>query len=207
MINMFLVLAYLIGALPSSVWIGMKFYNTDVREHGSGNAGATNTFRVLGKRAGIIVLILDILKAWIAVSLLSVLAGNESIEFQLTLGLVAVLGHIFPIYIGFRGGKGIASLLGVIISIHPMAALISIGVFLLTLIISRFISLSSMFAACAFPVLIVYYFNESNNSLIIFSVMVAVLVIFTHKKNIERLFKNEESKVSILRKTFKRKQN
>ena len=207
MINMFLVLAYLIGALPSSVWIGMKFYDTDVREHGSGNAGATNTFRVLGKRAGIIVLILDILKAWIAVSLLSVLAGNESIEFQLTLGLVAVLGHIFPIYIGFRGGKGIASLLGVIISIHPMAALISIGVFLLTLLISRFISLSSMFAACAFPVLIVYYFNESNNSLIIFSVMVAVLVIFTHKKNIERLFKNEESKVSILRKTFKRKQN
>jgi len=207
MINMFLVLAYLIGALPSSVWIGMKFYDTDVREHGSGNAGATNTFRVLGKRAGIIVLILDILKAWIAVSLLSVLAGNESIEFQLTLGLVAVLGHIFPIYIGFRGGKGIASLLGVIISIHPMAALISIGVFLLTLIISRFISLSSMFAACAFPVLIVYYFNESNNSLIIFSVMVAVLVIFTHKKNIERLLKNEESKVSILRKTFKRKQN
>jgi len=204
---MFLVLAYLIGALPSSVWIGMKFYDTDVREHGSGNAGATNTFRVLGKRAGIIVLILDILKAWIAVSLLSVLAGNESIEFQLTLGLVAVLGHIFPIYIGFRGGKGIASLLGVIISIHPMAALISIGVFLLTLIISRFISLSSMFAACAFPVLIVYYFNESNNSLIIFSVMVAVLVIFTHKKNIERLLKNEESKVSILRKTFKRKQN
>jgi len=207
MINMFLVLAYLIGALPSSVWIGMKFYDTDVREHGSGNAGATNTFRVLGKRAGIIVLILDILKAWIAVSLLSVLAGNESIEFQLTLGLVSVLGHIFPIYIGFRGGKGIASLLGVIISIHPMAALISIGVFLLTLLISRFISLSSMFAACAFPVLIVYYFNESNNSLIIFSVMVAVLVIFTHKKNIERLFKNEESKVSILRKTFKRKQN
>jgi len=204
---MFLVLAYLIGALPSSVWIGMKFYDTDVREHGSGNAGATNTFRVLGKRAGIIVLILDILKAWIAVSLLSVLAGNESIEFQLTLGLVSVLGHIFPIYIGFRGGKGIASLLGVIISIHPMAALISIGVFLLTLLISRFISLSSMFAACAFPVLIVYYFNESNNSLIIFSVMVAVLVIFTHKKNIERLFKNEESKVSILRKTFKRKQN
>ncbi len=204
---MFLVLAYLIGALPSSVWIGMKFYDTDVREHGSGNAGATNTFRVLGKRAGIIVLILDVLKAWIAVSLLSVLAGNESIEFQLTIGLVAVLGHIFPIYIGFRGGKGIASLLGVIISIHPMAALISIGVFLLTLLISRFISLSSMFAACAFPVLIVYYFDESNNSLIIFSVMVAVLVIFTHKKNIERLFKNEESKVSILRKTFKRKQN
>jgi len=123
MTNIFVLLAYLIGALPSSVWIGMKFYNTDVREHGSGNAGATNTFRVLGKRAGIIVLILDILKAWIAVTLLSSLSGNLNIEFKLALGLVAVLGHIFPIYIGFRGGKGIASLLGVIIAIQPEAAI------------------------------------------------------------------------------------
>ena len=205
MTNIFVLLAYLIGALPSSVWIGMKFYNTDVREHGSGNAGATNTFRVLGKRAGIIVLILDILKACIAVTLLSSLSGNLNIEFKLALGLVAVLGHIFPIYIGFRGGKGIASLLGVIIAIQPEAAIMSIVVFLVTLVASRFVSLSSMFAACAFPVLIFFYYEETNHSLIIFSIMVAVLVIFTHKKNIERMFKNEESKVTLLRKTFKRK--
>ena len=206
MTYIFIIFSYLIGALPSSVWIGMQFYDTDVREHGSGNAGATNTFRVLGKRAGTIVLILDILKAWVAVTLLSTLAGKESVEFQLALGLVAVLGHIFPIYIGFRGGKGIASLLGVIIAIQPLAALFSIGVFLITLLVTRFVSLSSMFAACAFPALIFYYFKETNNSLIIFSIMVAVLVIFTHKKNIERLFKKEESKVNILKKTFKRKQ-
>ncbi len=205
MTYIFILLAYLLGALPSSVWIGMRFYNTDVREHGSGNAGATNTFRVLGKRAGIIVLILDILKAWVAVSLLSGLAGKHTIEFQLALGLVAVLGHIFPIYIGFRGGKGIASLLGVIIAIHPEAATLSIGVFLITLLLSRYVSLSSIFAACAFPVLIYFYFEEHNYSLIIFSIMVAVLVLFTHKKNIDRLFKNEESKVKILKKTFKRK--
>ena len=207
MTNIFILFSYLIGALPSSVWIGMWFYDTDVREHGSGNAGATNSFRVLGKRGGTIVLILDILKAWVAVKLLSSLAGNESVEFQLALGLVAVLGHIFPIYIGFRGGKGIASLLGVIIAIQPLAALFSVLVFLITLILSRFISLSSIFAACAFPTLVFYYFKETNNSLIIFSIMVAVLVIFTHKKNIERLFKKEESKVTILKKIFKRKQN
>jgi glycerol-3-phosphate acyltransferase PlsY len=207
MTNLFIILSYLIGALPSSVWIGQRFYDTDVREHGSGNAGATNTFRVLGKRAGIIVLILDIFKAWLAVTVLSDFAGNKSIEFQLALGLVAVLGHIFPIYIGFRGGKGIASLLGVIIAIHPMAALLSMGIFIFTIIISRFVSLSSMIAACAFPVLLFYYFEETNHSLIIFSIMVAVLVIFTHKKNIERLYKNEESKVTLLKKTFSRKKN
>jgi glycerol-3-phosphate acyltransferase PlsY len=207
MTNLFIILSYLIGALPSSVWIGQRFYDTDVREHGSGNAGATNTFRVLGKRAGIIVLILDIFKAWLAITVLSDFAGNKSIEFQLALGLVAVLGHIFPIYIGFRGGKGIASLLGVIIAIHPMAALLSMGIFIFTIIISRFVSLSSMIAACAFPVLLFYYFEETNHSLIIFSIMVAVLVIFTHKKNIERLYKNEESKVTLLKKTFSRKKN
>ena len=122
------------------------------------------------------------------------------------MGLVAVLGHIFPIYVGFRGGKGIASLLGVIIAIHPAGALTAIGFFLITLIITKYVSLSSIIAACAFPVLIYYYFEESNYSLIIFSIMVAVLVLFTHKKNIDRLFKNEESKVTILRKTFKRKE-
>ena len=136
---------------------------------------------------------------------MSGLAGKHTIEFQLALGLVAVLGHIFPIYIGFRGGKGIASLLGVIIAIHPEAATLSIGVFLITLLLSRYVSLSSIFAACAFPVLIYFYFEEHNYSLIIFSIMVAVLVLFTHKKNIDRLFKNEESKVKILKKTFKRK--
>lgn len=205
MTNLLIILSYLIGALPSSVWIGMYFYNTDVREHGSGNAGATNTFRILGKKAGTTVLILDILKAWIAVTLLSSLAINKTVELQLALGLVAVLGHIFPVYIGFRGGKGIASLLGVIIALHPMASLTSIAIFLITLITTRFVSLSSILAACAFPITLYYHFEETNHSLLIFSVMVAVLVIFTHKKNIERLFKKEESKVSILKKTFKRR--
>ena len=133
MTNLFLLLAYFIGAIPSSVWIGKKFYNIDVREHGSGNAGATNTFRVIGKKAGVIVLLLDILKAWFTTAILSMLANNQSIDYMLALGLVSVLGHVFPIYIGFRGGKGIASLLGVIIAIHPLASLYSIIVFITTL--------------------------------------------------------------------------
>jgi len=205
MTNLFLLLAYFIGAIPSSVWIGKKFYNLDVREHGSGNAGATNTFRVIGKKAGVIVLLLDILKAWFATAVLSSMANNQSIDYMLALGLVAVLGHVFPIYIGFRGGKGIASLLGVIIAIHPLASLYSIIVFITTLLISRFVSLSSILAACAFPVLIIIHFQSTHKSLIIFSLMVAVLVIFTHKKNIERLFNKEESKVVLTKKIFKRK--
>ena len=205
MTNLFLLLAYFIGAIPCSVWIGKKFYNLDVREHGSGNAGATNTFRVIGTKVGVIVLVLDILKAWFATAVLSSMAGNQSIDYMLALGLVAVLGHVFPIYIGFRGGKGIASLLGVIIAIHPLASLYSIMVFITTLIISRFVSLSSILAACAFPVLIIIHFQSTHKSLIIFSLMVGVLVIFTHKKNIERLFNKEESKVALTKKIFKRK--
>lgn len=205
MTNLFLIIAYFIGALPSSVWIGKSFYNVDVREHGSGNAGATNTFRVIGKKAGIIVLVIDIFKAWFATTALSYFAGNQSTDYMLALGLVAVLGHIFPVYIGFRGGKGIASLLGVIIAIHPLASLYSIIIFSTTLLISRFVSLSSILAACSFPLLILFYFESTNSSLIIFSFMVAILVIFTHKKNIERLFKKEESKVKISKKIFKRK--
>lgn len=205
MTNLYILLAYFIGAIPSSVWIGKKFYNIDVREHGSGNAGATNTFRVIGKKAGVIVLLLDILKAWFATAVLSSISNNPSIDYMLALGLVAVLGHVFPIYIGFRGGKGIASLLGVIIAVHPLASLYSIIVFITTLLISRFVSLSSILAAFAFPILIIFHFQNTHKSLIIFSIMVAVLVIFTHKKNIERLFKKEETKVLLTKKIFKRK--
>lgn len=202
---LFFLLAYLIGSIPSSVWIGKRFYNLDVREHGSGNAGATNSFRILGKRVGSVVLFIDIFKAWFSTHVLSYMANDQSTENMLGLGMVAVLGHIFPIYIGFRGGKGIASLLGVIIAIQPMAALFSIIAFLTSLILSRYVSLSSIIAACTFPATIIFYLNSDNNALISFSVMVSILVIFTHKKNIERLFKKEESRVKLPKKIFKRK--
>lgn len=200
-----LIVAYLIGSIPSSVWIGKYFYGIDVREYGSGNAGATNTFRVLGKKAGIPVLIIDVLKGWLAVNiawLSKYTVGSEPyVNFQLVLGISSLLGHIFPVYVGFRGGKGIATLLGILLAVHLEAALFSMLIFLIILFIFKYVSLGSMIAAVIFPISIVFVFKTTIPSLVIFSLAVAVLVLVTHQKNIARLIRKEESKVNL----FKRK--
>ena len=195
-----IILSYLTGAFPSAVLIGKIFFKTDVREFGSGNAGATNTFRVLGKKAGIPVLILDIFKGWLAVNyifFISSLSKNLDLVFeqQLVFGIAAVIGHLFPIYTGFRGGKGIATLLGLLVGIQPAAALLSSLVFIIIFFISRYVSLSSIFAALAFPIIIYFLSDSTDVSLIIFSIFVPLLAIITHQKNIERLLKGEEVKV------------
>ena len=195
-----IILSYLTGAFPSAVLIGKIFFKTDVREFGSGNAGATNTFRVLGKKAGIPVLILDIFKGWLAVNyifFISSLSNNLDLVFeqQLVFGIAAVIGHLFPIYTGFRGGKGIATLLGLLVGIQPTAALLSSLVFIIIFFISRYVSLSSIFAAIAFPIIIYFLSDSTDVSLIIFSIFVPLLAIITHQKNIERLLKGEEVKV------------
>jgi glycerol-3-phosphate acyltransferase PlsY len=197
-----IVIAYLMGSIPTAVWIGKIFYGIDVREYGSGNAGATNTFRVLGKKAGIPVLIIDILKGFFAVKLSylfggDILSHNQLINFQLTLGLAALLGHIFPIYVGFRGGKGIATLLGIMIAIHYQAALISAVIFIIIFLASKYVSLSSMIAAFTFPFVIILIFKENTPSLVLFSFFIAILVLLTHQKNIERLLRKEENKANI----------
>ena len=156
-----IILAYLTGAFPSAVLIGKIFFKTDVREFGSGNAGATNTFRVLGKKAGIPVLILDIFKGWLVVKyvfLINPPSQNIDLEFehQLVFGIAAVIGHLFPIYTGFRGGKGIATLLGILIGIQPYAALLSFIVFLFVFIFSRYISLASIISSITFPIIIYF---------------------------------------------------
>ena len=199
---LFLLLAYLIGAFPSAVWLGRTFHNTDVREYGSGNAGATNTFRTLGPKAGIPVLLMDILKGWIAVNLVYFVTDNQlmpeenSFELKLAFGIAAVIGHLFPIYTGFRGGKGIATMLGFMIGIYWQAALLSALVFILTLLISKYVSLSSIIASLAFPfiVIVILGINNTNTSLIIFSIFVPILSLITHQKNIERLIRREENK-------------
>jgi|TARA_B110000438_G_scaffold285891_1_gene316506 acyl phosphate:glycerol-3-phosphate acyltransferase len=195
-----IILSYLTGAFPSAVLIGKIFFKTDVREFGSGNAGATNTFRVLGKKAGIPVLILDIFKGWLAVNyifFISSLSNNLDLVFeqQLVFGIAAVIGHLFPIYTGFRGGKGIATLLGLLVGIQPTAALLSSLVFIIIFFISRYVSLSSIFAAIAFPIIIYFLSDSTDVSLIIFSIFVPLLALITHQKNIERLLKGEEVKV------------
>ena len=195
-----IILSYLTGAFPSAVLFGKIFFKTDVREFGSGNAGATNTFRVLGKKAGIPVLILDIFKGWLAVNyifFISSLSNNLDLVFeqQLVFGIAAVIGHLFPIYTGFRGGKGIATLLGLLVGIQPTAALLSSLVFIIIFFISRYVSLSSIFAAIAFPIIIYFLSDSTDVSLIIFSIFVPLLALITHQKNIERLLKGEEVKV------------
>ena len=195
------LLAYLTGAFPSAVWLGKTFFNTDVREYGSGNAGATNTFRVLGKGAGIPVLFMDIFKGWIAVNYVWLLSDVSTFsdelffENQLAFGIAAVIGHLFPIYTGFRGGKGIATMLGLLIAIDPYAALFSMSVFIIVLFISRYVSLASMIASLAFPFFVMFFLKSTNDPLNLFAIFVPILSLITHQKNIERLLKGEETKV------------
>ena len=202
MVAVFLVLvAYLLGSIPTSVWIGKAFYNIDVREFGSGNAGATNTFRVLGKNAGIPVLIIDIFKgsAAVALSYLSEykFGTPEFINLQLGLGVAALIGHIFPVFAGFRGGKGVATILGIVIFIVPVSCSLSLIVFLIVLFATRIVSLSSMLAGISFPIFLNLVMGNTDAILTVFSVVVAALLIVTHRKNIQRLIKNEESRVEL----------
>lgn len=203
-IILLLIAAYLLGSIPTAVWWGKGFYKIDVREFGSGNAGATNTFRVLGAKAGIPVLLIDILKGIAAVSLARFSGyepgSSQFINFELCLGVAALLGHIFPLMAGFRGGKGVATLLGVVICLHPLACACAMGVFLAVLIASRYVSLSSMIAGLTFPFFLNIIFHNTNPVLMAFSCLVAVLLIITHKKNITRLLKRQESKVKLFAK-------
>ena len=193
------VLAYLAGSIPSAVWAGKLFHGIDVREHGSGNAGATNTVRVLGWKTGIPVLIFDLFKGWLAVMLPEFLdAAPEGSEpmmvLQIVCGMAAILGHVFPFFAGFRGGKGVATTFGVLLALHPLLTLTCAGIFLLVLFISGYVSLSSMTAVAMFPILLVTVFRTPSTLLIMFSIVVAVAVIITHAKNIRRLLRGEEKK-------------
>jgi len=196
-----LVTAYLLGSIPSAVWWGKRYYGIDVREFGSGNAGATNTFRVLGKKAGIPVLFIDIVKGTSAVLLafLSpfVFESNQFVNLQLGLGIAALVGHVFPIFAGFRGGKGVATILGIVICLTPITSLMVLGVFLIVLLATRYVSLSSMTAGLSFPFFLNIVLKNQNQTLLIFSLFVAALLIVTHKKNIARLLKRQETKVNI----------
>ena len=197
--------AYLIGSISSAVWIGKHFYGVDVREHGSGNAGFTNTVRVLGWKAGLPVFIIDIFKGWLAVKL-SVITGlyhEESyafVNFQLILGAAAVLGHIFPIYTGFKGGKGVATILGLILAVDPITTLVCMSIFLLVFLTTRYVSLSSLIAGLSFPVIMIFVFKTTIPSLIIFSLIVTTLLFLTHQKNIQRLIDKEENRAKIFKK-------
>ena len=206
-----IVLAYFIGSVPTSVWVSKYFFDIDIRNYGSGNAGATNTYRILGSKWGTFVMIVDMLKGVIATSLYILLPHYLHNELDRTnlmigLGMAAVLGHIFPIWAGFKGGKGVATLFGMIVAIQPLVAGCCTGVFLLVLYLTRFVSLSSILSGIAFAVFILFIFNDDVQLYRIFSVLVALMVIFTHQKNINRILKGTESKVPILKHRDRRRE-
>jgi len=194
------ILGYLLGSIPTAVWVGKAFHGVDVREHGSGNAGSTNTIRVLGWKTGIPVLLVDMAKGWLAamIPVIMKLASHGSaqlVNLQILTGVVAIVGHIFPLFAGFRGGKGVASVAGVLLAIHPLLTLSCFGVFLLIFLITGIVSISSMSMGIAFPVLLFTVFSSPSLIFRIFSVFIAVALIITHRSNIKRLLKGEEKKL------------
>ncbi|HEY9115574.1 MAG TPA: glycerol-3-phosphate 1-O-acyltransferase PlsY [Bacteroidales bacterium] len=196
-----LVLAYLLGSIPTAVWVGKIFYGVDVRNEGSGNAGATNTIRVLGVKAGLPVFIIDILKGFFAVWLMQYFVPanwdpDNIIYANIAAGLLAVVGHTLPVFAGFRGGKGVATLLGMGIALFGGAVLVSVIIFILVVSITRFVSLGSLLAGIAFPLVVIFYYHEENPGLIFLSIFAAIFLVWTHRKNIGRLLKGNENKFS-----------
>lgn len=193
-----LFIGYILGSVPSAVWLGQTFHHTDVREYGSKNAGATNTFRVLGWKTGIIVLLLDMLKGYGAVLICERIFHLPPQNTILVLtGAAAVIGHIFPLFAEFRGGKGIATLAGIGVALFPLSFLIILGVFLLVFLSTRYVSLGSITGAVSLP--FVSYFIEQNQNpqIITFTIIIAIIVPLTHRKNISRLKNGTEKKLKI----------
>lgn len=209
------LIAYLLGSIPTAVWIGKAYYGMDVREHGSKNAGATNTFRVLGKKPGVIVLLIDVLKGALASSLpyfvltamITLPDSGPNAEqlirignVQIVTSILAVVGHVFPVFAGFRGGKGVATSLGVIIGLQPIAALICLAAFLCVFIASKYVSLGAMVAAVVFPFVVHFVLKNESLWMAMFSILLSILVIFAHRKNIGRLMRGEENRMNLFKK-------
>lgn len=185
-----LISSYLIGSISFALVIGKMFYKTDIRGYGSGNLGATNTFRVLGKKAGAIVAIADLLKGTIACLLPQMLSSTVN---PIICGLLAILGHVFPIFAGFKGGKAVATSTGVFLFLTPLGTLVGFVVFLFTLIISKYVSLSSMLAGIA---IFIYSLIFEEKIIIVLSLLISVLVIILHRQNIKRILNGTENKIS-----------
>lgn len=208
--SILIILAYFIGSIPTALIVSKSFFNIDIREYGSGNMGATNTFRVLGPKFGTVVMIGDMLKGILAVSLYNLLPyylTNElyRTNLMLGLGLAAVIGHIYPIWADFRGGKGVATLFGMVLAIQPVVAINCVGVFLVVLYLTRYVSLSSIVAGVALPICVLWIYNEQEVFYRVFAVAVAALILLTHQKNISRLLKGNEGRVPILKHRDRRK--
>ncbi|MBQ7856191.1 MAG: glycerol-3-phosphate 1-O-acyltransferase PlsY [Alistipes sp.] len=205
-----LITAYVLGSISSAVWISKRYYGIDIREHGSKNAGATNMLRVLGRRAAIPVFIIDFLKGFVAVNLMSLMRFDESISpawltnLKIIAVFVAVIGHIFPVFASFKGGKGVATLVGAITGIQPNIALFCLAVWIVVFLAFHYVSLASIIAGCSFPIFVTIFtgsvysrYGDASVSFVLFAVVVAVLLLWTHRKNIGRMLDGTEPKLYI----------
>ncbi|MEK4080186.1 glycerol-3-phosphate 1-O-acyltransferase PlsY [Solibacillus sp. FSL K6-1126] len=197
MINALIIIcAYLIGSIPSALWIGKIFYKTDIRQQGSGNLGTTNTFRVLGKKPGIAVLLIDILKGTAAVLLPLLPFFADSTVHPLFLGVIAAAGHMFPIFASFRGGKAVATSGGVILGYNLPLFLILIIVFVIALKLTKMVSLSSMIVSAAAVIyVIVHWMITGEYALFILVVVLAGFIFYRHRENIKRIKAGTEPKI------------
>jgi glycerol-3-phosphate acyltransferase PlsY len=213
-----IILSYLVGSIPTSILISKAAFGIDIREHGSGNAGGTNVMRVLGWKYGLLVIVLDALKGAIAVIIIARLFFGplpfENISpfddftlVQIIAGIAAVIGHIWTVFAGFRGGKGIATALGMLVMLVTIEMLIAVGIFALVVIISRYVSLGSIIAAISVPSTLFIRENlfhvdiPGYSTLFPFIIAVSALVVFTHRKNLVRLIKGNENKLSFRKKS------
>jgi glycerol-3-phosphate acyltransferase PlsY len=212
-----IVLSYLVGSIPISIILTKLVKGVDIRNYGSGNAGGTNVSRVLGKKYGILVILLDAMKGVIAVVFISRLylgsfpfpnttPFDDFTLVQIIAGLAAVIGHIWTIFAGFKGGKGIATGLGVLVSIVTLDMLMALGVFAIVMYVSKYISLASISAAVSVPLIMIIRENlfgvdiQSYHTLLPFVIALALLVIYTHRANLERLMSGSENKISLSKK-------
>ncbi len=187
------VLAYLMGSIPTAFWYAKYFHRIDIRQHGSGNVGATNSLRVLGKKAGIIVLIFDLLKGLLPVLMSRYLGFSEEETFLV--GIISILGHIWSVFANFKGGKGIATSLGVILAVSAPGAGISVLVFVVVVYFTKYVSLGSLLAGLTF---VLYYliFNSGQTLMSLIAILLFVLLVYTHRENIKKLLKGTENKLS-----------
>jgi len=214
-----IILSYLIGSIPTSIIVSKAARGIDIREHGSGNAGGTNVMRVLGWKHGVLVILLDAFKGVLAVVVIArlhygsmpfhnVTPFDDFTLVQIIAGISAVIGHVWTIFAGFKGGKGIATALGMLLMIITVDMLIAVGIFIIVVTISRYVSLGSLIGTIAVPLSLIIRENVFNvdiqgySTLLPFIIAISLLIIFTHRKNVVRIFNGSENKLS-----FKKKQS
>jgi glycerol-3-phosphate acyltransferase PlsY len=191
-----LTLSYLLGAVPTSHWVGKGVYGVDLRRTGSGNLGATNTFRALGWRAAAPVVVFDVGKGWLPAWLFPRLLATPDLRWTLAFGAAAVLGHVLSVWVGFRGGKGVATSGGVFLALAPWATLVAFVVFAGVVLVTRIVSLGSLLAAAVLPLAVVVTPHAGGNALVAFTVALAAFVIWAHRSNVRRLLRGEERRLT-----------